>query len=98
MAMIIPADGEAIAMRRRIMREGVLIVAVTAISIRGSQLGLPLDEDYDDFVAEATADITAAIGKLRGGDRRDDRACTKPHGLPRDGRRSAGRASGPQVP
>ena len=71
--LIIPADGEAIAMRRRIMREGVLIVALDGdLNPRIDSLGLPLDEDYDDFVAEARRDITAAIGKLRGGDRRDE--------------------------
>ena len=96
--LIIPADGEAIAMRRRIMREGVLIVALDGdLNPRIDSLGLPLDEDYDDFVAEATRDITAAIGKLRGGDRRDE---TSVHEATRlAARRAAQRWSGkrPQV-
>ena len=96
--LIIPADGEAIAMRRRIMREGVLIVALDGdLNPRIDSLGLPLDEDDNDFVAEATRDITAAIGKLRGGDRRDE---TSVHEATRlAARRAAQRWSGkrPQV-
>jgi len=96
--LIIPADGEAIAMRRRIMREGVLIVALDGdLNPRIDSLGLPLDEDYDDFVAEATRDITAAIGKLRGGDRRDEASVHEAARLA--ARRAAQRWSGkrPQV-
>ena len=96
--LIIPADGEAIAMRRRIMREGVLIVALDGdLNPRIDSLGLPLDEDYDDFVAEATRDITAAIGKLRGGDRRDEASVYEAARLA--ARRAAQRWSGkrPQV-
>ena len=33
--------------------------------------GLPLDEDYDAFVAEAEADIAQALGRLKGGKARD---------------------------
>lgn len=96
--LIIPADGEAIAMRRRIMREGVLIVALDGdLNPRIDSLGLPLDEDYNDFVAEATRDITAAIGKLRGGDRRDEASVHEAARLA--ARRAAQRWSGkrPQV-
>ena len=96
--LIIPADGEAIAMRRRIMREGVLIVALDGdLNPRIDSLGLPLDEDYDDFVAEATRDITAEIGKLRGGDRRDEASVHEAARLA--ARRAAQRWSGkrPQV-
>ncbi len=96
--LIIPADGEAIAMRRRIMREGVLIVALDGdLNPRIDSLGLPLDEDYNDFVAEATRDITAAIGKLRGGDRRDEASVYEAARLA--ARRAAQRWSGkrPQV-
>ena len=65
--IIVPADGEAITMRRRIMREGVVIVALdSALNARIDSLGLPLDEDYDDFLAEAQADVGAAIAKLKG--------------------------------
>ena len=64
---------------------------------RIDSLGLPLDEDYDDFVAEATRDITAAIGKLRGGDRRDEASVHEAARLA--ARRAAQRWSGkrPQV-
>ena len=96
--LIIPADGEAIAMRRRIMREGVLIVALDGdLTPRIDSLGLPLDEDYNDFVVEATRDITAAIGKLRGGDRRDEASVYEAARLA--ARRAAQRWSGkrPQV-
>ncbi|UOR08242.1 ribonuclease J [Qipengyuania flava] len=96
--LIIPADGEAIAMRRRIMREGVVIVALDGdLNPRIDSLGLPLDEDYEDFVAEATADIRAAIGKLRGRDRRDEASVHEAARLA--ARRAAQRWSGkrPQV-
>ncbi|MEM8726371.1 MAG: ribonuclease J, partial [Pseudomonadota bacterium] len=48
--IISPADGEAIAMRRRIAHEGVMVVVLA----RGEQpyieaLGLPLDEDMSEF-------------------------------------------------
>ena len=96
--LIIPADGEAIAMRRRIMREGVVIVALDGdLNPRIDSLGLPLDEDYEDFVAEATSDIRAAIGKLRGRDRRDEASVHEAARLA--ARRAAQRWSGkrPQV-
>ena len=96
--LIIPADGEAIAMRRRIMREGVVIVALDGdLNPRIDSLGLPLDEDYEDFVAEATADIRAAIGKLRGRERRDEASVHEAARLA--ARRAAQRWSGkrPQV-
>ncbi|TMM49981.1 ribonuclease J [Qipengyuania marisflavi] len=65
--IIVPADGEAIAMRRRIMREGVVIVALDGeMNPRIDTLGLPLDEDLADFTAEAESDIRTAIAKLKG--------------------------------
>ena len=65
--IILPADGEAITMRRRMAGEGVLFVALDRkLRPQIDAVGLPLDEDYSDFVAEASSDITAAIGKLRG--------------------------------
>ena len=63
--IIAPADGEAITMRRRLARDGVLIVVLDAnrgISIEA--LGLPLDEDMPDFIAEATQDVREALKKL----------------------------------
>jgi ribonuclease J len=96
--LIVPADGEAIAMRRRIMREGVVIVALDGdLNPRIDSLGLPLDEDYDDFVAEASEDIRAAIKKLRGHERRDTASVHEAARLA--ARRAAQRCSGkrPQV-
>ncbi len=70
--IIVPADGEAITMRRRMARDGLLIVAVDS---RGTGqvtgIGLPLDEDYEEFVSEAEGDVAAAIAKLKGGARKD---------------------------
>ncbi len=66
--LIIPADGETIAMRRRLSRDGIVFVALDAkrnVTIEAA--GLPLDEDYADFVAEATADIAKALRKVKGG-------------------------------
>ena len=65
--IIVPADGEAIVMRRRLAREGIVIVVLGedgAPQVEG--YGLPLDEDYEAFVSEAEADIRKALGKLRG--------------------------------
>ena len=68
--IIAPADGEAIVMRRRIMHEGVVIVALDrGLAPRVDSVGLPLDEDYADFLEETRSDIVEAIGKLKGKDR-----------------------------
>ncbi len=70
--IIVPADGETVTMRRRMAREGMLIVALNGqgrAQVEG--IGLPLDEDYDEFVEEAEGDIAAAIGKLKGSARKD---------------------------
>ena len=65
--ILVPADGEAIAMRRRMMREGVVIVSLNReLSPIVEGVGLPLDEDYQNFVEEAEADIVKAIQKLKG--------------------------------
>ena len=96
--IIAPADGEAMVMRRRLAHNGMLIVALDAKGrARVAGIGLPLDEDYDDFVAEAQADVEKAIGKLQGGARRDDAQVTEAARLA--ARRAAQRWSGkkPQV-
>ena len=65
--IISPADGDAIVMRRRLARDGLLVVALDGKG--GAQvhgIGLPLDEDYDEFVAEAEADVAEALKKLKG--------------------------------
>lgn len=65
--IIVPADGEAITARRRLARDGLLIVAVDrqgGAQVHG--IGLPLDEDYAEFVAEAESDVAEALRKLKG--------------------------------
>ena len=70
--IIAPADGEAMVMRRRIAFNGVVSVAVDSTGrAKVAGLGLPLDEDYVDFVAEAEADIFTALGKMKAGERGD---------------------------
>lgn len=74
--LIVPADGDAITMRRRLARDGLVLVVLGqgeggggGVHIEG--VGLPLDEDYDAFTREAKSDITAALAKLKGAARRD---------------------------
>ncbi|UYV14872.1 ribonuclease J [Porphyrobacter sp. ULC335] len=96
--IIAPADGEAIAMRRRISGDGVLVVVLA----RGAKpmieaIGLPLDEDLPDFLAEAAGDVLTAINRLKGRDARDESAIREAARLA--ARRAAQRWSGkkPQV-
>ncbi len=96
--IIVPADGDAITMRRRLSRDGLLILVLApdgTAHVEG--IGLPLDEDYEAFVAEAKADIAAALGKLKGAARRDGAEITEAARLA--ARRAAQRWSGkkPQV-
>ena len=59
--LIVPADGEAMVMRRRLAHSGLVIVVLDGKGrphIEG--IGLPLDEDYDEFVAEAIARAAGA--------------------------------------
>ncbi len=96
--VIIPADGEAIVMRRRLANNGVVMVALDGKG--GAQvagLGLPLDEDYDAFVSEAEADIVKALAKIKGPAKKDRDAVIEAARLA--ARRAAQRWSGkkPQV-
>lgn len=96
--LIIPADGEAITMRRRMAHSGLVVVALDRdFKPQVDAIGLPLDEDLAEFVAEAESDITKAIGKLRGSDQRDPAAIHEAARL--SARRAASRWSGkkPQV-
>lgn len=73
--IIVPADGDAITMRRRMARDGFLFVVVDAKGNgQVTGIGLPLDEDYDQFVAEAEGDVKTAILKLKGAARKDREA------------------------
>nr|WP_240049065.1 ribonuclease J [Parerythrobacter lutipelagi] len=70
--IIIPADGGAIAMRRRIAYNGAVFVALDSkLQPHIEPLGLPLDEDEPDFIAEAMEDVGSAIGRLKGHARKD---------------------------
>jgi ribonuclease J len=96
--IIVPADGEAISMRRRIAYEGVMVVVL----VRGERplieaIGLPLDEDMPEFLAETEEDILKAIGKLKGRDAQDPGAVHEAARLAarRAARRWAGKS--PQV-
>lgn len=78
--IIIPADGEAVVARRRLANNGLVTVSV-AVSPEGRQksevqlaaIGLPLDEDMEEFLIEARVDVSDAIKALKG-DRKRDRA------------------------
>lgn len=75
--IIVPADGDAVTMRRRLSRDGMLIVVLDGRGgVRIEGIGVPLDEDYDAFIEEASADVVQALVKLRKG-RRDDPAAIK---------------------
>lgn len=96
--IIAPADGESIAMRRRIALEGVIVVVL----VRGENpalevIGLPLDEDMPAFIKETQADILKAISKLKGRDASDPASVREAARLA--ARRAARRWSGksPQV-
>ncbi len=96
--VIIPADGEAMVMRRRLAQSGLVIVALDGNG--GAQvagIGLPLDEDYDAFVVEAEGDVSAALAKLKAADRQDRALVIEAARLA--ARRAAARWSGkkPQV-
>lgn len=96
--ILVPADGEAIVMRRRLAANGILIVVLDGkgrVQVEG--VGLPLDEDYDDFTAEAREDVAVALSKLKGGARHDREAISEAARLA--ARRAAQRWSGkkPQV-
>ncbi|MDE8654177.1 ribonuclease J [Novosphingobium album (ex Liu et al. 2023)] len=70
--IIAPADGEAMVMRRRLAFAGVVSVAVDRKGhVEVSALGLPLDEDYEAFVAEARRDVADALKRVRRGERAD---------------------------
>lgn len=93
--IISAADGEAIVMRRRLAQNGVVIVVIDGkgrVQVEG--LGLPLDEDYADFTAEAREDVAAAVAKLKGGQRHDRDVISEAARLA--ARRAAKRWSGKQ--
>jgi ribonuclease J len=73
--IIVPADGEAISTRRRLARDGALVVVLgkgDEAKVRG--IGLPLDEDYQEFVEEAQADVAEALRRLKGREKQNPEA------------------------
>ena len=76
--IISPADGEAMAARRRLGSNALVVVAL-AVSASGrvvsavevAALGLPLDEDMETFVAETQADVERGVHALKGAKGRD---------------------------
>ena len=96
--IIAPADGMGIVMRRRLAANGMVTVALDRKgNVRVAGLGLPLEEDYDAFCAEAQADVLTSVGKLKGGNAKDRDAVIEAARLA--ARRAATRWSGkkPQV-
>ncbi len=96
--LIIPANGEAITMRRRMAQSGLVMVALDkTLKPQVDAIGLPLDEDLAEFIEEAEGDISKAIGKLRGPDQNNAAAIHEAARLA--ARRAASRWSGkkPQV-
>lgn len=96
--IITPADGEAMVMRRRLASSGLVIVVLGGKGqVHVESVGLPLDEDLDEFLAEAREDVAAALAKLKGGQRHDREVITEAARLA--ARRAAQRWSGkkPQV-
>ena len=96
--VIIPANGEAVVMRRRLAYNGVVMVAVSETgTVEVAAMGLPLDEDHDAFIGEARDDIAAALEGLKGPASRDRAKRTEAARLA--ARRAAQRWSGkkPQV-
>ncbi|WP_310530596.1 MBL fold metallo-hydrolase RNA specificity domain-containing protein [Novosphingobium sp.] len=96
--IITPADGPAMVMRRRLAHNGVLMVVVgPGKRAQVAGLGLPLEEDYEDFRHEAEQDILTALAKLKGAKARDRDEVTEAARLA--ARRAAQRWSGkkPQV-
>jgi ribonuclease J len=62
-------------MRRRLARDGLVMVVLDGkgrAQVEG--IGLPLDEDYAEFVAEAEADVAEALKRLKGKARHDREA------------------------
>ncbi len=96
--IITAADGEAIVMRRRLAANGLVIVVLGAKGkVQVEAIGLPLDEDLTEFLGEAREDVSAALAKLKGGQRHDREVIVEAARLA--ARRAAKRWSGkkPQV-
>ena len=96
--ILAPADGEAMVMRRRLAANGLVIVVLDGKGrVHAESIGLPLEEDMDQYLAETREDVTAALAKLKGGQRHDREAVSEAARLA--ARRAASRWTGkkPQV-
>ena len=97
--VIAPADGAAMVARRKLADNGLVTVAL-AVSREGkvvsqievAAIGIPLEDDLADFVAEARVDVANAVAGLKGDKKRDRRAVAEAVRLA--GRRAAQRWSG----
>ena len=64
--MIVPADGDAIVMRRRLAQAGLVTVAVDPQGgIQVEAVGLPLDADRASFLEETRRDVESALAASR---------------------------------
>ncbi len=64
--MIIPADGDAVVMRRRLSQAGVVSVAVGAKGdVQVDAVGLPLELDRHAFLTETRTDVESALAAAR---------------------------------
>ncbi len=76
--IIAPADGEAMAARRKLGNNGLISVAL-AVTGEGKQasavdfgcIGVPLEEDMEPFLEEAREDVSKALKALKGDRKRD---------------------------
>ncbi|MET1756207.1 ribonuclease J [Novosphingobium sp. RD2P27] len=60
--MIVPADGDAVVMRRRLSQTGVVTVAVDKRGgVQVDALGLPLDMERGSFLDEMSRDVESAL-------------------------------------
>ena len=70
--IITPANGESVTMRRRLSRDGMMMVVLDhKLTPTIEAMGVPLDEDMPEFIKEACNDIVTAIGRLKGKNRQD---------------------------
>jgi len=76
--IIAPADGDALAARRKLSQNGIVTVAMAvsrdgrpASAVEVAAIGLPLDEDMGAFIVEAQVDAVEAVTKLKGDRKRD---------------------------
>jgi ribonuclease J len=97
--VIAPADGAAMVARRKLAENGLVTVALAvsregklASQVEVAAIGIPLEDDLADFVAEAQVDVADAVAGLKGDKKRDRRALAEAVRLA--GRRAAQRWSG----